>query len=336
MNVVYAQHESSNEYRSYPFAENVRLVDTDGAELATDIFVDALLCPIVHEARELYLQSLDFSNGEVTVGDGSVVLSGSGDERAGTIELYDAHGRHAGFLVCGEGWDRERGTMRRRSFEGVKFSSFVTSPVVYNGVESIVTPDGPRTTRRNIVLEGDDTLTPVVDRSGAGGYVLSFDAMYDPGVRDTNGAIRQIVFAAFGKTVFSVSEADEGEVILATPMLDREDVCWQAHREDAVSTVVDTCEPHEACPPKDVPYRSERVDVCPTEEGLVTIATDNAIGFRNPVHVSTISSPAAPNVPVIEDGMTEEGIVRQGEKLRARPVQIGNGVEISIPGVGLV
>jgi hypothetical protein len=326
----YAQWENLNGYRNYPFAEHAEMADSDGNALAADVFVDAILNPIVHEEAPVYLSLLSMNEVRAECGEDS--YAGTCDGSSSHVELYDKYGRHAGTLVFGPGWKREFSTLRTRRFHA-EFSSVVSCPIVYNWVEGFV-HDGFRSTRRDVTFEGDDVLTPLLsDESGK--WVLSFDAFYDPGVvADEKNAIRQVVFASIGQTVFEVDQATDASVILWTPQLDRDDICWQAHREDPASVVSDTCEnPSSTCPTPTVPYTNKRFDVCPTETGEVTLVADDFLDYRNPIKIESKEAGVSPHVPVITRNMTEESVIAEGDALLSRPLQTGNEIEISIPGL---
>ena len=332
--IRYTQHENENSLRNYPFAESCVLADEAGAALATDMFVDAVLHPIIRSEAKVELKSIDFSKGGVvTLSCGESELTGSAGADDDTMDLYDSHNRRAGTLVLGDGWKREHDTLRLRTFSGIEFCPAATCPVVYNGVEGFVAPDGSETTRKNVVFEGDECLTPVLEETNAG-TVLSFDAIFDPVVATNEGAIRQIVFAAIGKTIFSISDDSDENVLVTTPELDREDICWQAHREDSVSTVADTCEPKPDCPTTNIPTRREEIVVCPSEEGSVNIVADDVLGLKNPLKIGTVSGLQVVPTPENRTGLTIEETMEIGSALQARPVIVGNGVEISIPGLG--
>lgn len=331
--IRYTERENEGSLRNYPFAESCSMADENGAPLATDVFVDAVLHPIVSECKAVELRSIEFSaGGKVVLSCGDIELSGIAGEDDSAMDLYDSHGRRAGTIVLGEGWRREHGTMRDRTFSGIRFCPAVTCPVVYGGVEGIVAPDGSETSRMNVVFSGDSCLTPVLEEN-AYGPVLSFDAIYDPNKSDSEGAVRKIIFAAVGKTIFSISADGPSDVLLVTPELDREDVCWQAHQEDSVSTVVDTCQSKPHCPTTDIPIRSEEIGVCPSDVGSINIVADDVLGLKNAVKVGTVAGVTVVPTPDNRSGLTIEETMDVGSMLQSRPEVVGNGVEISIPGL---
>ena len=348
--VRYVEHENSNAYRNYPFSEDAILVDDTGVTLATDVFVDAVLYPIVWNAAPIYLARMSFSQAapEVEVSDGTVVLKGV--VSGGAVELYDALGRHGGTLVCGPGWAREAGMARKRVFgpEAV-FCPQACCPVVFRGVVGLSdTPDATglgfnsedrvwRTSRRSIVLSGDGVVTPVLAEipgtDGDPGFELRFDVQFSPPSNPRN-TINQIVLATVGATLFDVESAGNGGAVLSTPMLDREDVCWQAHKEDSIALVVDACEDDSAaCVVPLVPNNNGVVEICPDDVGNISIMAENALGYKNALKVSTVEGGTMAQRPQVQKGMSEEEAFQEASKMLDRPISAGNGIRISIPGL---
>lgn len=338
--VVYQEHESGNLYRSYPFSEGTRVVDTDGVEFPTDVFSDAILYPILRESCQLYLTKVSPHYGTVEISCGSadkseVVLTGSLSGVSDTIELYDAKGRHGGTLVCGYGWKREYESMRERVFRPMTavFSSFVTSVIPYSGVESIVF-DTASTSRKNVVFKGDGVIEPILERDDDG-YILSFDASYVPNSEGGRVPIRQLIFVADGRTVFDIVKQSDDTVLLTTPQMDREDLCWQAHKEDSLVSVVDTCEDEtwSSCPATRIVKKNVVVSVCPSDIGNINIVADDVLGLKNSVKTATVDGKITPNVPVITDNMSTDDILEEGAKSVSQQVEKGNGLSISMPGL---
>jgi len=329
----YAEHENLNSYRNYPFSETADLRDGSGSRIASDVFTDAMLYPVVTEARRLRLSVLDCASGEVAVTDGETVVSGS--ESDGSVELYDAYGRHAGTIVCGPGWDRERQSGRRREFDGLWFAPQAECPVVHSGVMGLADEGRTwRTTRRDIVLRGDGNITPVLSDTESG-PVLRFDAQYEPPASGRR-LVRQILFATAGQTMFEISESGEDSAVeLSMSEMDREDVCWHAHLGDDVAVVADACSGggQEPCGPVFVGVKADEVRVCPSDIGNIEIIADDAVGFKNPVKVSAVEGGAVAPRPQIVGGMSQEDIFAEASKMLQRPVTVGNGVRIGIPGV---
>lgn len=333
----YPEHENLNSYRNYPFAETANLDDTVGVALAQDVFVDAFLYPVVSEATELSLTRFRMPDGYVEVSGDNVLISGTYEN--GTVELYDSRGRHAGSLVCGSGWEREKASGRDRTFEGLAFASTTCSPVIYAGVLS-VSDEGEtmRTTRRNIVFEGDGKIVPHLENNK-----LWFDAL--PGEKTSSymSPIRSILFVNEGKTLI---RADEGLLLgnntaqilgLATEGIhfSREDICWQAHKEDAVAVVSDTCEEEDApaCPPVEIPEVHDQFLVCADGMGFINVIATDYPNYKNPIHVATVAGQSIPQTANITPGLSVEEMVDQGSRLAAKPAVTGNGIRISIPGL---
>lgn len=332
--VRYAEHENLNAYRNYPFAESAELKDADGAVLATDVFVDALLYPVVQEPTRARLSAMDCTSGAVTVAcESGETLSGQFSEDGdGCIELYDGLGRHAGTFVCGPGWEREVSTGRKRMFDNLWMASSACCPVVHAGVVGITDADRKwRTTRRHLVMEGDGTITPVLTPTDRGAE-LRFDAQYSPYV-ENRSRVAQIVFAAVGRTLFDIAEVDDGTVEVFTPELDREDICWQAHKEDSAAVVVDACESEDSCDTPVIPVRADTIKVCPSAIGNISIVADDAVNYRNPVKITPVEGDSVAPRPQIETGMSQDEIFTEAHKMLERPVTTGNGVRISMPGL---
>ena len=258
----YAGFENENSYRNYPFSESADLHDVSGAPFATDVFVDAFLYPVSSVQTGLVLSVVDFGKGglvEVALSETGEVLSGTGAD--GTVELYDYSGRHAGTLACGPGWDREIRSARRMEFEGLRFAPSVTAVVVHDGVMGF-DAGGSVATGRIVELVGDGCVTPVLSDTQLGPE-LSFDVQ-DDSVVERSPVVRKIVFVVAGRTIFDVERQSDNAVLLTTPMLDREDVCWRAHAEDSVAAVADTCPDSNdlpSCPRGSVPFSLKEI-VC--------------------------------------------------------------------------
>ena len=332
--IRYVEHENLNSYRNYPFSETAGLNDSDGAAIAADVFVDAILYPVVSEAIPLRLSLLDCAERYAEVTDGTVTIAGTVD--GDCIELYDGLGRHAGSLMLGPGWDREKASGRKRVFEDLRFSAAACCPVVHDGVTSLSDEDGTwRTRRRDLVLEGDGSIVPVIEETQFGPE-LRFDAQFS---REGSGKrlVRQVLFAVAGQTIFAISdEADDSAVNLYTSPLDREDVCWQAHKEDAVAVVADACSDsaEEGCPKVFIGVRSQEAKVCPSDVGNVEIRAEDGVDYKNPVKVTPVEGETVYPRPQVETGMTQDEIFSEAQKMLQRPVTSGNGIRISMPGLG--
>lgn len=333
----YSEHENLNSYRNYPFSESAFLVDDDGVELAVDVFVDAFLYPILQEPSELRISQLKADTGyvEVSAGDDAIAF---GTEADGVFELYDSRGRHAGSIVCGPGWEREKASGRDRMFSKAWLSARACSPVIHAGVLSLSDAEDPTvmTKRRHVVFKGDDAILPHIEQ-GRKRQKLYFDVL--PPVAENGNPVRQVIFAAVGKTLFSVvkasSDDDDRSALLTTPSMDKEDVCWQAHREDSVSVAVDVCEDGETpvCPPGDIPYRRESVALCADENGNISLVSDNLAGYSNAVVVKPVEGTVAPQEAALSSSMSQADVIAEGSKLAGKPIRTGNGIKISIPGI---
>lgn len=351
--IRYVGHENENAYRSYPFAEGTSMADSGGLDLATDVLADAILHPVVEEVSRLRLSSLDFSSGRaVVVDEAGHELSGTA--RNGSVELRDSAGRRSGTLVCGPGWEREVSAGRTRTFNAgsAELCAAVCCPVVYAGVSSVTvegvlressvsspfSPDASRTefsvsaSGKAVVLEGDDAFVPVLD-TDASGATLSFDAQAPaPG---TEAGVRGVLAVVTGQTLFDILRVSGSAALVTLPPLDREDVCWQARKEDAVAEVVDVCDDEEepAGSRGSIGFRREEVMLRPTVCGSVDLVADDAVDYRNPLLISTAAGETRPQVYQAVEGMSVSELMAEGSKLTRRPVRSGNVVRISIPGL---
>ena len=333
--VRYVEHGNLNSYRNYPFSETAVLRDTNGVSIPSDVFTDAVLHPVVDDALPMRLSLVDHAAGSVEISYGAHSMSGYEDQDTGAVELFDELGRHAGSLVCGPGWGREKASMRRMEFEEAWFSSLVCCPVVHTGVVSISDENRTwRTTRRDIVFEGDGFITPVLTETEIGPE-LRFDAQYTPPPSGKR-LVNQVVVAVIGDTLFSAAALGGGNVELAMPPLDREDICWQAHKEDAVATVADACagDGEEECEVPEIQSKFEEFEVCPSDSGDVSLFSDDAINYKNPIKVESVQGSSSNPRSNIVSGMSFEEIVSEGSKSLGAQIMSGNGIRISIPGVG--
>lgn len=347
----FPEHENLNSYRNYPFSEASSMLDDDGAELAADVFVDAYIYPIVSRPSRLKLHRILAASSEIEVRvfgddpegdetdediDPDSTLKGYGS--SSTVELYDSRGRHAGTIVCGKGWDREVASGRERVFSNVTFSSFTCCPVIHTGVLSLANEWGTeRTSRRHIIFKGDAQIKPHLV-NGPKRKQLYFDAIPLEEQR-TVTPIRRMVFANSGKTLFHVSsdgsQGNKGTVFVTAPLLDREDVCWQAHKEDSVSTVADVCEEEaqEPCDKGPVPVDHGEIIICVDPMGNVSILADSTLNYKNPVVINTVGGVVQPREMSLSDKMSQDDVLHEGAKLTQKPIRFGNGIKISIPGL---
>lgn len=338
---IQIEHENENALRNYPFAESSVMEDTNGMPLSSDIFIDAVLHPIVNEPNAVKLDSIDFARGGVvTVSCGERIMSGKAKQDDTILNLYDSHGRRAGTIGLGDGWKREYETYSIRQFSDMLFCSAVSCPVLYDGVEGFVLPSGEETTRKNVILRGDSCLLPIID-STISGVTLSFDAVFDQvdeeqGENKNKSVIRQIIFATIGRSVFSLYSESDSTILVTTPPFDREDVCWQAHREDSVTTIVDTCKNQEKCRRIEIEPKRYQYEVCPSDIGSISILSYDLPGFKNPLKIDTVQGMTV--VPTYDnsENKTIDDVFNLGLKLSERPAVVGRGIEISIPGLNNV
>ena len=330
--------ESSNRKRSHPFSESASLVDTEGVGLGLDVFVDAVLHPVVERGCVAVprLASIDPVARSVCVDVGGMEITGWSDG-AGRIRLADAYGRPSGMLVPGPGWEQVEMSSRRREFDDARFAASVCCVVECPGVLRMLFGD-KATTRQRVEIKGDDALRPVLRRADYGG-ILRFDATAGA-PKSSEGGVRRIMFVSFSDSLIQVSEQDSSTVMLTSPFSSREDVCWNAHREDSASTISDTCndETVEKCDrPVPAPGGVTEIMALPTDAGGIAMVADDTPDFRNGVMVSTVdgtvtgtsgsSRPTADGKPV-RDLISEFSSMRFG----ADAMVSGNGVKVWFPG----
>ena len=327
--------ESSNAHRRHPFSEAASMRDSNGVELGNDVFVDAFLHPVVPEGVSAVprLVAMDPAAGVVEINAG-VPLTGMISEDSSSIRLEDATGRVAGVLVAGPGFASEFRSTRRREFADAMFAASVCAPVVCAGVSSLVC-EGGTTSGRHLSISGDDVFRPVLTQTGTGAR-LRFDAYTDYG--GSLDGVRSILFVVDGNVAFDIARQDESTVLVVSPEASREDVCFNAHREDAVSTVSDTCggdgdDEDDGCHPSDVPERHREIEAFPSESGNVSLVADDLPGFPNGVMVSTVQGGVFTRSSRIDpSGKTADELVEEYSAQLPGMLSRGAGIRIWFPG----
>lgn len=353
----HAEFENLNRYRSYPFSDSSSLEDAHGVAFPNDAIVDAALYPVNPDGDpELVL--FDPMGGVAEVSCGSVSLKGSISAGSSSVELYQG-GRHAGTLVAGPGFDREVASGRRREFNGTAvFASAAVCPVRHDGVTSVVFADrgSYAVGWLGMVFAGKGRMTAKSSRRPDGDMDVFFDVEAKSrtegdgsgsggsSTEDSGGYIRQIHVAVVGKTLFRADPELPGGAYLwlanadwgkqgEDAGLDRDDVCSRAHLGDEIQVVRDTCgvDSKPCNPESDLPSKSESFVINGCNVSLLSYDLSN---YRNPLKIEVLSVPSVRQVPSVPSGiLSVEKFGDEVSKLVATPVQAGNGIEISIPGV---
>lgn len=356
VSVTGLEWESSNSTISHPFSESASFACSDGSEMPLDLFVDAFVHPVVEASEGAggmwasppppRLVLVDPVSGVVELSFNGSVLSGR--LSSGTIRLTDAGGRMCGVMVAGPGMEAVMASMREiRLNPGAELSSFAYCPILSRGVSGFSVDGSPAVASSPEVVFGvseSGAIRPVLSKSDPDtdgcDWTLRFDAYRrrDP----VRGIIRKVYVAKVGNTPFDISvdsnDIPDGSVYLYTPGFDREDVCWRAHMEDAVSVVSDTCgRSEEECPPSFPSRPSSETWICPSASvGGISFVVDNmSDGYRNPVHITAVSGEQVPVGFSRDKGTTNEELARMAERVVDVPRTRGNGIRVSIPGTGV-
>ena len=354
MSVSYTglQWESTNAWLRHPFSESASFISTTGVELPNDAIVDAFVFPTFDagpwwdgiEPSPPKLVKADFGNGILEFSFNGGVLVGTMSEK-GSARVVDENGADCGVVVKGPGWDGLSLSSVSMDFDGVELSSSAFCPVSVPGVSSFANEDrSVKTTCTNVEFVGDGVIKPIVERSpgnSPGDWRLRFDVYRKS--ESEPGVVRQLIVACVGRTPFDIADMEEMEdgnaVFLSMPSVDRDDVCWNAHREDDASIVVDTCEPETSaeCPPTIPPVRNRTITICPSEvTGAIEIVPgDTSDGYKNPIRISIV--PGKPNLSGVRrvPGISNEELIELAGRAMGPADTYGNGIMISIPGTGV-
>ena len=312
--------------------------------------MDACLYPIAAETPDAVapaLTGLYLAEGYVEISWAGSPNAIGGTEKDGVVELYDEEGRHAGTLVCGPGWEREKTSGRTRVFGGIRFASYVCWTIPYAGVTSLYDTEEPtnKATRRNIVLQGDGCVVPKLEQRDDGTGVLSFDVQAPKG---DETLVRQLVVIATGTTPFSAEQVNRPDNVPddAFAFVDiewmadgklvaigREDICFNAHKEDGITQVVDTCENPEVKHTFIPLVKQEACRLCPDAVGAVNIITPDTATEKNAVRTEVVSGKMEPTFPDFENANGLQDVLDEGKKAGLGKLT-GNGLKFSIPGLG--
>lgn len=348
------EFENENSYRNYPFAGTAEIRSDDGVEFPSDVFVDALLYPVNPSGRmkldEFVPSENRFSfsdeNNENRV-DG-VIVGNRGD--------LTQDGRPAGTVVFGSGLKREVGSGRKWSFSNLWVSSRcvvpVPGPVVFDiefEGQNVKTVGGFVTVRgekRLKAIGGSKTI------DGVEYQTMRFDfkqkSTREETDKDDKLYIKSIVIVRKPGSMLDFTGGglySPGSIPVTCCAhlflrgLSREDICFQANREEAVSKVFDTC----------VGGDSDIPDICPVVEDdpetrdkvrsvydmHVFLTTGDYIGWRNALKITPINGSIEPNTPRVRPSMKYDEAQEEVGKLTRSQLGYGNGIRIEVTGVGV-
>lgn len=336
-----AEFENRNSNRNYPFDSRTIVEDDDGVELSTDVFVDAIFYP-VNQSSPVRLVEADFSSGKVVV---------ASDERcSGTIsgnrvEIYTEAGKHFGTIVLGTGIDREMASGRKRTFDNLMFSSACVVPVKINCVTRVYTSSGVAVDSRIVRMRGVGRLETAAGRELVDGELvdtLRFNVRSPRGggdmpPSDSRPKLTTLVIVEKSGSVFSATKIGDDSALVRAKALTREDVCYQAHLEDSVSSVYDTCAPSSggpdpglSCNPCDLPPPTgDRFEITGC---AVSLVASDLLNYRNPVKITTIGGSFSVDSPRISGSVSKDEAEEEASRLIYSQIGVGNGIRIEIPG----
>ena len=338
------EFENRNSNRNYPFDSRTIVEDDDGVEFATDVFVDAIFYP-VNQSSPVRLVEADFSSGKVVV---------ASDERcSGTIagnraEIYTEAGKHFGTIVLGAGIDREMASGRKRTFDNLLFSSACVVPVKMNCVTRVYTSSGVAVDSRIVRMHGVGRLETVAGRELVDGELvdtLKFNVRSPRGGGDTPPSdsrpkLTTLVIVEKSESVFNATKIGDDSALIRAKALTREDVCYQAHLEDSVSSVYDTCAPSPSpggsdpglscnpCEPPSPPL-GDRFEITGC---AVSLVASDLLNYRNPVKITTIGGSFSVDSPRISGSVSKDEAEEEASRLIYSQIGVGNGIRIEIPG----
>lgn len=333
--------ENENRYRSYPFSESCRPVDTEGVPLDDDVLVDAFLlvrgktCPV-------RMSLLDFSSNMVEFSCGGVaVASGSFTPDSTSASLLQ-NGKPAGTVVFGPGLAREAASGRRREFGETALLCASCVASVNPKVVSSVSIQGRSVSASAPVVEFTESsggrLIPRAEKRSDGDFDLWFDVVskFEVSERFVDSGIRRIVVVSDSGSLFSADEGDiAGEsVYVSIPTMSREDVCARVHLADDIMQVSDTCladEP-EPCNPDSLPVKEESsVDMSGCS---VNFMAYDLADYRNPVKFDVVfGTRLSTGAAAVKKGASVNEVSDAVVAASSSSAAPGNGIEISIPGV---
>ena len=348
-----SDRDNENSLRRFPFSENSRLVDDDGGELGTNVFVDAIFYPVSGAGTRCFLYDIDYPSGVVRVlfcrdipditeyGWRDAISEKqllTGNKTGSVIEFEDWRGRHAGTLACGSGWNEAARINGFKSFPLIEFSASVCCPVNPSFVTGFSDSYGRTTKKRTVVLQGDGFIVPVLRKEKDGTPVLSFDLVPKWYHSDVGNPLKQLVMSGIGHRAFNLSKMADGSVLVDTPGLDRDAIRSYNMREAILSKsgVVDICNPSGAddnCYATFLTVSEEQtMEAEPSSSGNVNLVSA-LLGAANAVSVTVVNGTTLPVSPQY-DGLSKNNAESAMKRIMSGPETHGNGIRISIPGTG--
>lgn len=333
--------EDMNSARAYPFAAD--------SDLPPDVFVDMTV--VSGSGNPVLLSEADFSGGR----EGRVLFSCGDEEISGSFSVDGpaipllCNGLYRGSLMVGEGFGRELVSGRKFSFnDGVPVCPSCVVSCGFRGVSSLRFEDaGLATTGAVVELVGQDNVFwPELSRREDGDWDLRFHAVntnteYEPTGRSKSGRVyrlKTLALNVIGKSLIDVVE-DYGnrpeEAFVYAPELERDDVCYRAHRDSSMSYIYDTCADESGC--ESIPISTK--DAGTSVSGCsVWLRTDMEECFptlwpKNSVVITPMHGGASATAPRLA-GLAGAEAAKEMESLLHAPPETGNGIMISIPGMG--
>jgi len=335
MNKLFAEFENENALRNYPFASGCTTKDTKGVQIGTGVLIDAVLYPI-NPTGNLYLSKIAI-DGTVSISDSTkVVMTAKMKHGSSVLEFYDTSSfrRHVGTLIASstDALAILANTYEPRTFRASEttFAASCVFPVINDGVLSLDI-NGTGALDGNIPFANSSEDVVRVSTNEAGDK-LRFDVLPKPRLVQLD-SIQHIYCIVDGKTPFRIQKLSPNTIVLYLDNLDRQDICADAHREDALETK-DTCgcdDSSSPCtpdvdPPVDIPevYQTEVVDIPNSTDGAFYLTVPNMTGYDNPLSITmkdgiTIpirdieitSDVDADNIDALTNSTTSKGIVIQ-------------------------
>lgn len=348
MEGIFTEFENENALRSYPFAEGCVPPDGEGADIPSDVFVDAAIYP-VNPVGVVYLSEISETGVFRISDDTGVIMEGSAD--GSLVELYDVSGlgRHVGTLVASSAEALSefsgRGSRREYSSENTAFASSCVFPVVVDGVTSISVSESGKTAGAVGFSNGSSDTIRVSSAIKDGHKTLRFDILPRPGTPE-GGSIRRIICVVDGQTPFRISKLSYNTILLTLEGVNRDTVCAAAHRENQFE-MADTCKCDKDPLPSEDPlpeaYQLEEVFIPPDEDGsegglaggadnAFYIVVPNVMGEgANPLSITLEDgavSPKTEDLKVVVQGDTAD--LAEGEMLDRVS---SKGVVLQVPGL---
>lgn len=318
MNKLFTEFENENVLRAYPFASGCTMKDTSGVQIGTGILIDAALYP-VNPVGDIYLSKIGV-DGTVSISDSRDVIMTATVDGGSILEFYDtsAFRRHTGTIVAAsaDALAVLTNVYSDRAFQASEtmFASSCVFPIVNDGVMSI-NVGGTGAVDGNVAFANGNEDQVRVSTS-PGGDKLRFDVIPQPHIVQLT-SIQHIYCVVDGRTPFRIQKVDlvqdaqtggsessssgsdftgnSNTIALYLDNIDRQDICGNANREDAIVTR-DTCGcdgSSSPCtpdidPPTEIPevYQVEVVDISNGADGAFYLTVPNMFGYDNPLSIT--------------------------------------------------